>query len=146
VPVNVLAPANLLATLGFGKLVRRSGCALKAADLSARDLGFSSSSSLFDAPVGAGDMPEDGGPAWAFARIAAISTFPTGSYAPLTTVGRSSLASRAWARMAAMSTLPTGWYAPLTTSGRSFCEPEGWEPVDSSFLAVSSAMLTLVGV
>jgi len=60
VPVNVLAPANLLATFGFGKLVRRSGCELKAADLSASDLGFSSSSPLLDAPVAAGEIDAGG--------------------------------------------------------------------------------------
>jgi hypothetical protein len=92
--VKALAPANLFATFGFGRLVSRSGWLLKAAERSASDLGLSSSSSLlFDAPVAAGDRPEDGGAAAAFARMAAISTFPTGSYAPLTTVGLSSFCS-----------------------------------------------------
>lgn len=79
VPVNALAPANLLATLGFGRLVNRSGWALKAADRSASDLGLSTSSSLLEAPVAAGDRPDDAGAPAALARMAAMSTFPIGS-------------------------------------------------------------------
>jgi len=89
VPVkfDVLEP-NLFATLGLGKEVSRSDLE-NAADLSARDFG---SSLVLLAPVTEGESwrgPSSDG-FWALALMAAMSTFPTGSYAPFTIVGRSS--------------------------------------------------------
>ena len=85
----------------------------------------------------------------ALARMLAMSTFPTGSYAPLTIAGRSSCMladSLASFRIAAMSTLPIGWYSPLTTSLRSvagFCR--GLKFSGGAFCEVNSVMFTLVG-
>jgi hypothetical protein len=77
VPANelVLAPKRL-ATLGFGREVRRSE-AVKAAERSARDFGFSSSSA---AGAGGGEGCEGAAvEPWALRRMSAMSTFPMGS-------------------------------------------------------------------
>lgn len=109
VPVNELPPPNLFATLGLGKAVILSDD-VNAEDLSASDLGLSDAGSS-DGAVGVASKPLSPAGFCAFARIAAISTFPTGSYAPFTVWGLSSFVfpdSWAWRRMAAISTLPIG--------------------------------------
>ena len=149
VPVNVLPPPNLFATLGFGIEVNLSGPLENAADRSASDLvGWSS-----DPPVATGETfdgttaaaPEEG---CALARIAAMSTFPTGSYDPFTVCGLSSFVSPdrfAWALIAAMSTFPTGWYAPLTVSGPDDCSLRlPLKDDDAGFSDVNALMSTCV--
>jgi hypothetical protein len=68
--VKAAAPPNFFATLGFGSEVSRSDCE-NVADRSARDFGALGSS------LEGGGAPADG--PCAFARMAAISTFPTGA-------------------------------------------------------------------
>ncbi len=79
VPANVVVlELNLFATLGLGREVIRSDV-LKAADRSLKDFGSPSPPLLAAADVGfvEGGAPSDG--RCALARIAAISTLPTGS-------------------------------------------------------------------
>lgn len=105
VKLDALDP-NLFATLGLGMEVSLSDWE-KADDRSARDFG---SSLVAELPVAAGEScraPSSEG-FCALAFIAAMSTFPTGSYAPFTIVGRSSPLFLDWARIAAISTFPIG--------------------------------------
>src|SRR5690606_8238058 len=130
-----------------GRVVRRSD-AVKAAERSAKDFGFSSLPTDPPVTAGANLLPGDLDPSvvpCAFALIAARSTLPTGWYAPFTGSGRSATAcpaSRACRLISAISTLPTGRYSPFTTS------PEGagaagraWNE-DSVFCDFSSCIFT----
>ena len=74
VPVKAELPPNLLDIFGLGRVVKRSEV-VKAAERSAKDLG----SSLTAGDVLLAEERESSEGLWALARIAAMSTLPTGS-------------------------------------------------------------------